>query len=85
MRILKFKLFFILQIRTTQVHKNVKALHSIIISHIKEINVTDLNFSNVIYNLEVHVGSVFIKQRKEFIYQRSSADHIISLFQLRCI
>lgn len=28
----------------------------------------DLNFSKVIYGLEVHVGSMFIKQSKEFFY-----------------
>jgi hypothetical protein len=62
-----------------------KAFYSVIIYHIKATHVTDLNFSNVIHNLEVHVGNTFIKHSKEFFYQWSSVDDIISLFQLRCI
>lgn len=62
-----------------------KALCSITISRIKATYVTNLNFSHVIHNIEVHVRNMFIKHSKELFYQWSSVDDIVSLFQLHCI
>ena len=50
--------------------------------NMKATYVTDLSFSNVIYNLEIHVGSMLIKQRKGFFFHWSSVDDINFLFQL---